>query len=197
MGGFRSTLRPRARPRVRPRRGPTPACRRDDSPARASRPSIHRARHSRAPARAHARRRRRTPMVATRAGKTPAPAKPRGVAKHGRASAAPTTTTKERDLLRKVQRVADVLSEQRRRAGDAGATVRRERRRCRALSRARSNRGSSRAPSSRTATASARHVERAQTRKAPRGSESSGVASRALNHCHVVVDLTVVGIVRV
>ena len=190
MGGFRSTLRPRARPRVRPRRGPTPACRRDDSPARVP----HRARHSRAPARAHARRRRRTPMVVTRSEKTPAPAKPRGVAKHGRASAAPTT---KRDLLRKVQRVADVLSEQRRRAGDAGATVRRERRRCRALSRARSNRGSSRAPSSRTATASARCVERAQTRKAPRGSESSGVASRALNHCDVVVDLTVVGIVRV
>jgi hypothetical protein len=73
-------------------------------------------------------------MVATRSGKATATAtataKPRGVAKRGRADAAtrPTTSPKEpkereRELLRKVQRVADVLSERRRRAGGAGAAV--------------------------------------------------------------------------
>ena len=69
-------------------------------------------------------------MVATRTGKTttapaPAPAKPWGVAKRGRASAAPlpNLTTKERQLLRRVQSVADVLSAHRRRAGGAGAAV--------------------------------------------------------------------------
>jgi hypothetical protein len=67
-------------------------------------------------------------MVATRSGKAPAPAKAnrREVAKRGRADDAtpPTTTTrtpKERELLRKVRRVADVLSERRRRARGAGA----------------------------------------------------------------------------
>ena len=73
-------------------------------------------------------------MVAAHSGKAPAlamaPAKPRGVAKRGRADAAtrPTTSPKdrERELLRKVQRVADVLVRERRRrarAGGAGAAV--------------------------------------------------------------------------
>ena len=73
-------------------------------------------------------------MVATRSGKATATAtatataKPRGVAKRGRADAATRPTTspkepKERELLRKVQRVADVLDERRRRAGGAGAAV--------------------------------------------------------------------------
>jgi hypothetical protein len=143
-------------------------------------------------------------MVATRSGKATAPAtataKPRGVAKRGRASVAPTTTTtkKELDLLRKVQRVADVLSEQRRRAGDAGAAVPAGATTMSgALARPFKQRKFTRVVVPDGDRERARCVGRAQTRKAPRGSESSGVAARALNHCDVVVDLTVVGIVRV
>lgn len=131
--------RPHYAPRVPARRGRTPACatiRPPRVPASAGIIIIivHRARrHSRAFARARADARRlRTTMIATRSGKAtaPAPAKAnrRGLAKRGRADDAtppPRTTTtrtpKERELLRKVQRIADVLSERRRRARGAGA----------------------------------------------------------------------------
>ena len=100
--------------------------------------------------------------------------------------------------MRKVQRVADVLSEQRQRAGDAGAVVPAEATTMSgALARPFEQRKFTCVIVPDSDRERARCVGRAQTRKASRGSESSGVAARALNHCDVVVDLTVVGIVRV
>ena len=100
--------------------------------------------------------------------------------------------------MRKVQCVAHVLSEQRERAGDAGAAVPAEATTISgALARPFEQRKFTRVVVPDSDRERARCVGRAQTRKAPRGSESSGVAARARNHCDVVVDLTVVGIVRV
>ena len=190
MGGLWSTLRAHGSGPVAVPTPATPARRRDDSPAlsppRARRHGIR------------ARECTTTTTMMDAHGRDALRTGAAQAASRGEAWTTATTATTAREHLRKVQCVADVMSEQRERAGDAGAAVPAEATTISgALARTFEQRKFTRVVVPDGDRERARCVGRAQTRKAPRGSESSGVAARARNHCDVVVDLTVVGIVRV